>query len=134
MVAARGRVHADLAEARDLVGRRDRAHLRERVLEERGLFVQSPRKTERLAGCPDRIREDLAIASLARDGDCLLELPLRFRDVVEDRDRRSTPHQKPYELGARSEVACGVDRAIELVHRREVRVEPKLDDRGECAR
>ena len=87
MVTARGGIDAYLAEARDLVGRRDCADFRERVVEEDGLFVQSPGETERFAGRPDRVREHLAVARLARDGDCLLELPLRFGDVVEDRDR-----------------------------------------------
>src|SRR5439155_5950382 len=55
-------------------------------------------------------------------------------DVVEDRDRRRSPHQKAHELGTRSETARGVDRAIELAYGRDVRVQPKLDDRIERPR
>ena len=134
VVAARGRVHANLAEARDFVRGGDHTHLREGAVEKRGLFFQSAGKTKGLARRPDRIREDLAIPGLACDRYGLFELALGLSYVVEDRDGRRSPHQKTHEFGARSERPRGVDRYIELVHGREVRVEPKLHDGSERAR
>ena len=134
MIAARRGIDADLDEASDLVRRRDRANLGKRVFEERGLFVQSPGEAQRLCRCPHGVRQDLAIARLPCDRNGLLELPFRLRDVVEDRDRRRSPYQKTHELGARPEGTRRIDRAIELVHCGEVRVQPKLDDRAEGTR
>src|SRR5882672_4729819 len=87
-VTARGRVHADLAEAANLVGRGDFANLSERFFEERGLLVQSSREAERLTRCPDRVREDLRVVGQSRDGNGLLKLPSRLGDVLLDRDGR----------------------------------------------